>query len=192
MGGAPLLGEPVCIELANTVFAVRGRPTEGLATPEHLADWLHNSGFVMVDEVTESDVEAARVLRAAIRAIAEATTQGHRTPDAAAVTTLNGFAASPSRWRELSVRPKRGIVERSSGRSAECALGTIADNAIELFGGPRRDELRACTGPKCMLFFIGDGRREWCSSGCGNRARAARHYAKTRDGSDGATSGRPH
>ncbi|MFD2356647.1 CGNR zinc finger domain-containing protein [Nonomuraea ferruginea] len=30
-----------------------------------------------------------------------------------------------------------------------------------------------------MLYFLRDTpRREWCSAGCGNRARAARHYAK--------------
>jgi predicted RNA-binding Zn ribbon-like protein len=43
-----------------------------------------------------------------------------------------------------------------------------------------RQELRACQGPGCVLFFIRDRRREWCSHGCGNRARAARHYARAR------------
>ena len=33
--------------------------------------------------------------------------------------------------------------------------------------------------PGCVLYFIKDHpRREWCSTACGNRARAARHYAR--------------
>jgi predicted RNA-binding Zn ribbon-like protein len=35
--------------------------------------------------------------------------------------------------------------------------------------------------PNCVLFFIKDHpRREWCSPGCGNRARVAHHYDRHR------------
>ncbi|MDR6317410.1 putative RNA-binding Zn ribbon-like protein [Actinoplanes couchii] len=58
----------------------------------------------------------------------------------------------------------------------------MADEAIALFTGAARDDLRACPGPGCVLHFVRDSpRREWCSPGCGNRARAARHYARSRD-----------
>ncbi|HEY3005705.1 MAG TPA: CGNR zinc finger domain-containing protein [Kribbellaceae bacterium] len=38
---------------------------------------------------------------------------------------------------------------------------------------------RACYAPGRVLYFVtGHPRREWCSTACGNRARAARHYAR--------------
>jgi predicted RNA-binding Zn ribbon-like protein len=170
----------VSIEFANTVFAVRGRPTEGLESPEALARWLRDVGFP-VDDVTRSDLDAARTLRAAIRTIARAITQCQEW-DAEAVATVNACAASPPRWRELIIERAAGpgIAGRSGGTPVETALGEIADNAIDIFGGPSRADLRGCPGPNCILFFLTDGRREWCSKSCGNRARAARHYARTR------------
>ncbi|WP_317183827.1 CGNR zinc finger domain-containing protein [Intrasporangium sp.] len=43
--------------------------------------------------------------------------------------------------------------------------------------------MRACYGPGCVLYFVREHtRREWCSAGCGNRARVARHYHRTRSG----------
>ncbi|MEU8508838.1 CGNR zinc finger domain-containing protein, partial [Streptomyces brevispora] len=42
--------------------------------------------------------------------------------------------------------------------------------------GEQRDALRACRAPGCILFFVQSGpARQWCSSGCGNRVRVARH-----------------
>ncbi|CAN3130782.1 hypothetical protein ACNUDN_04589 [Mycobacterium sp. smrl_JER01] len=78
------------------------------------------------------------------------------------------------------MHPTPHVVATSDGGEIESALGTIAADAVELFGGPDRAHLRACGAPGCILFFLSDGRREWCSHGCGNRARAARHYAKNK------------
>lgn len=182
------MGEPVAIEFANTVFAVRGRPTEGLESPRALADWLQDKGFA-AGKVTVGDLDAARALRTAIRAIAAAATDGGQW-DARAVATLNAHAAAPARWRELIVEPEPGVTQRSSGSAVQTALAVIADNAIEIFGGPMRHDLRGCPGPNCILYFLSDGRREWCSNTCGNRARAARHYAKTRHAASSRRTGR--
>jgi hypothetical protein len=63
------------------------------------------------------------------------------------------------------------------------------DGLVESNDGVPRDEqvpfpaalLRACGAPGCVLMFLKDHpRREWCSNACGNRARQARHYDRTR------------
>jgi predicted RNA-binding Zn ribbon-like protein len=60
-------------------------------------------------------------------------------------------------------------------------LARIAEEAVDLFAGPLRADLRVCRGPGCVLYFLRDHpRREWCSAGCGNRARVARHYHRHR------------
>jgi predicted RNA-binding Zn ribbon-like protein len=103
------------------------------------------------------------------------------TPAPADIDILNTAARSAPRWRELRWEPEPHAVQHNSGARVTAAMSAIADEAVALFAGDLRSELRACRGPGCVLHFIRDSpRREWCSPGCGNRARAARHYAKTR------------
>jgi predicted RNA-binding Zn ribbon-like protein len=70
-------------------------------------------------------------------------------------------------------------VARSGHGDVLAVLSRIAEQGVELFTGPRRASLRACHAPGCVLYFVRDHpRREWCSAGCGNRARVARHYQR--------------
>jgi predicted RNA-binding Zn ribbon-like protein len=67
---------------------------------------------------------------------------------------------------------------------ADVVLAALAADAIALLTGPRRADLRACGAPGCVLMFLKDHpRRGWCSNACGNRARQARHYRRTRGAS---------
>jgi predicted RNA-binding Zn ribbon-like protein len=79
---------------------------------------------------------------------------------------------------------KLGAIASSRHRAAaefDTALGAFAIDAIDLLSGPHRGDLRACGAPGCFLLFLKDHpRREWCCAACGNRARQARHYARTR------------
>jgi len=62
---------------------------------------------------------------------------------------------------------------------ADLVLATIAADAIDLITGARRDDLRTCGAPRCVLMLLKDHpRREWCSYRCGKRARQARHYER--------------
>ncbi len=85
-GGAPLLGEPLPIELGNTAYAVRGQPREGLETVEHLAAWLRDVrsrlAIPLTDadllDVTADDLRLALGSREAIRRLAAGAAAGHR------------------------------------------------------------------------------------------------------------------
>lgn len=187
-GGAPLLGEPLPIELGNTAYAVRGRPQDGLQIPEHLAAWLRDTRARLplplsdtdLEDVNDDDLAWARELRDAIRSLA-ASVVDQRYPDQDAVATLNRITREIPLWHEMRVDPEPHAVIRANGRPVAAVLAAVADAAIGLFTGPLRQELYACQGPGCVLYFIRDNpRRAWCSAGCGNRARAARHYTKTR------------
>lgn len=186
-GGAPLLGEPLPIELGNTAYAVRGRPHDGLQTPEHLAAWLRDTrprlalpvSDTDLEGVTDRDLTRARELRDAVRSLAAAVVDD-RDPDLDAVAALNRNARDTLWWRELRTAPEPHAAVCTEGRRVAAVLAAVAEDAIDLFTSPLRHELRACHGPGCQLYFIRDNaRRAWCSAGCGNRARAARHYAKT-------------
>ncbi|GIF16386.1 hypothetical protein Ate01nite_64180 [Actinoplanes teichomyceticus] len=191
-GGAPLLGEPAPIELGNTVYAVRGRLKDGLQTVEHLAAWLRDMrprlGVTLTDDdvrsVTDHELRLARELRDAIRALG-ATAVAGRPPDPEAVATLNRHAGRTPRWRELRTLPEPHVTQCSAGRPVAAALSALAEEAVDFFGGRPRDDVRACPGPGCVLYFVREGsRREFCSAGCSNRARAARHYARSKGTGD--------
>lgn len=191
-GGAPLLGEPPPIELANTVYAARGRRKEGLQTVEHLAAWLRDMRqrlAVELDDadihgVTDRDLRLTRELRDAIRTLCAAAVEGHDL-DPDAVATLNRHASQTPRWHELRTVPEPHAVVCSKGRPVSAAFAALAEDAVDLFAGPSCCQLRICHAPGCVLYFVRDiPRREWCSPGCGNRVRAARHYAKVRKETD--------
>jgi predicted RNA-binding Zn ribbon-like protein len=161
------------MEFANTVVATRGK------TRDELGSWLTKTGIA-----TEAD--RFRELRDAIRALLAATTGGGHFA-AADLAVVNAASAAAPSWPVLV--PAAGVltVREESARvdgNTE-ALAELARDAVRLLGDPLRQDLRACQGPGCVQFFVKDHpRREWCGPGCGNRARAARHYRKHRDADD--------
>ena len=96
---------------------------------------------------------------------------------------LNERSAASPESLELTQRggERTSRLRHHGATPADVVLGAIAASAIELLGGPHAGELRACGAPGCVLMFVKDHpRREWCSPACGNRARQARHYARSR------------
>src|SRR5918992_3585906 len=69
----PALGEPLAIELANTLFTDGGRPLDALTTPAALTRWLQTNAE-RIDprpprRLGAGDLERARELRTIIRAL---------------------------------------------------------------------------------------------------------------------------
>lgn len=188
-GGSPLLGERLPIELANTRYAVRGEPQDGLRTTEHLGAWLRDSRDRLQTRLpdedllgsTEADLHVARQLRDAVHDLLTACVAAQE-PPARAVAAVNRVARSVPRWPQLRWGEQPTADSGTRGRPVVAALAEIADAAIDLFAGPHRDLIRACRAPGCVLFFLKDHpRRTWCSDGCGNRARVARFHARRKE-----------
>ena len=63
-------------------------------------------------------------------------------------------------------------------------LGRIASEAALLLSSKQLRKLKKCSNPKCVLMFLDtskSGKRRWCSMEvCGNRAKAASHYASSK------------
>ncbi|MGF1428627.1 CGNR zinc finger domain-containing protein [Kitasatospora sp. LaBMicrA B282] len=161
---------PPAIEFANTVVANRGRVRDGLD------DWLARNGLV--------DGGQFHQLRDAVRALLAAAT-GDSPFAATDLAVVNAASAAAPCWPVLApaANGELAVHEESAGpdHTAE-QLAALARDAVRLLGGPHRPDLRACQGPGCVQFFLKDHpRREWCGPSCGNRARAARHYARHRE-----------
>ena len=103
-------------------------------------------------------------LRDTIRALFEQAAAAGAPPPGA-VELLNRLAVAPClRWDSAGPR----IDERDEAAEA-------ARTAIELLAGGR---IRKCGNPRCVLFFLSQGRRAFCSPTCANRTRVARHAAR--------------
>lgn len=174
---------PVSVRLANTRYAHRGQLRDAIDQPEQLRDWLRanadDTGLADgVPAITEGDIRAFADLRDAIRALIPASTEGADRTDQAAL--VNRLSAGLPHWPILVTAGDHfEAIERTDVHGVRRALGAIAQDAVALLGGPRRNDVQPCNAPGCVIFFVKDHpRREWCSTGCGNRARAARHYRR--------------
>lgn len=189
VSGAPVLGDAPALDLANTHYAVRGRPRDGLASPAAVAAWARDVAprLPVVDvgaladlSVGARDVARFLELRAAVRGVAENLTAG-RAPAAEDVAVINATADGAPSSPVLVTTPDGALAQqlRSFAPVVEQILAGLASDAVDLFAGERAARLRACQAPGCPLFFLKDHpRREWCSPACGNRVRAARAYRK--------------
>jgi predicted RNA-binding Zn ribbon-like protein len=181
-----LPGEPPVVRFMNTVWGDRFGVHDALQSEADLAIVLESLGFGVDRDVTRHDVEQARLLRDSLRRLAAAVTHDERTR---AATSLSMPAALKQVNSTLCDLPPRRLERGQEGWSFQRVVTTAGDALAELAsqGGRLVAEpdlpLRACYAPGCVLYFVQHhARREWCSPECGNRARAARHYARHRTG----------
>ncbi|GAB3965108.1 ABATE domain-containing protein [Actinoallomurus acanthiterrae] len=183
--------EPAPVRLMNTIWADRAGVHDALRTADDLRAWLRAIGDDADGDasIDRRDVEALRSLRDALRRLAALLTEDSREAAASptedveqAVADLNQAVTRATTWPQLSVKDGR-LRRWSTGTesAAERSLSAVAAEAVDLFTGPDQERLRACYAPGCVLYFVKDHpRREWCSTACGNRVRAARHYRRHR------------
>ena len=200
---APLLGEPLPVELMNTIWADREGVHDALATPADAAGWISavaGRPDVEVPDLTrwlaaQNRDELASVhlglrqLRDAARCLAARRTDdprdaaAHLISTTAAVETVNSLASSAPSWPRLDWSDDGGpeISRVSESPAGQVLVADLARSVIALLAGGAGPDLRACLAPGCVLYFVKQHpRREWCSDACGNRARQARHYQRNR------------
>jgi predicted RNA-binding Zn ribbon-like protein len=151
--------------------------------------WLRDVSSTDPSTELSEATEGLRRLRDALRRVAATRTADPRPAAASAIEdvldavgVVNEAAAAAPRWSALEPGAD-GFARRSrTGASPATAItALLAEDGIDVCAGPPGDELRACLAPGCVLYFVRQHpRREWCSSACGNRARAARHYQRHR------------
>lgn len=189
----PLLGEPLPVELLNTVYVAEQENRDGLRSPADLAAWLHAVAPRLTTQISarelagidDDDLSVARDLRGCITQLVDVRRGGQR-PSRVAIERLNRHARSAPWWPELRWMQAPEVVSVTDAKAPAAALSEIAQDAIRLLAAAERTPVRACEAPGCVLYFVkSHPRRAWCTDSCGNRVRAARHYARAREGHTG-------
>ncbi|MFD6890445.1 CGNR zinc finger domain-containing protein [Streptomyces sp. NPDC059957] len=180
----PLTGEPPSIDLLNTRWIDSAGWHDLLDSVEGLGIWL--AGPLVRQELGDrpavADLETLEALlqvRGALRAVIDAPVPW----DEGMVGPLNAVLAH-GHVRRLLLPEGPGTTVEVDAPSWLVAW-TVAENFLRLLED-RPERIRSCANPECVLRFYDiskNGTRRWCSmSGCGNRAKANRHYARRHHG----------
>lgn len=148
------------------------------------------TGDLVVDEeLRQAVVGVRRAVRALFaRAVSPAPpspADAHRLlPVDEALTLLNAAAGrvpvAPQLHWPAEGTPTAGLLSAEADPGVR-VVAALARDAVDFLSGPQREHLRACRAPRCVRYFVkSHGSQAWCKPSCGNRARVARHYERTR------------
>ncbi|MCO5992446.1 CGNR zinc finger domain-containing protein [Actinoallomurus rhizosphaericola] len=177
-GGIPGERRFPALALVNTRVQRSGVSEDLLADPTVIRDWLADRGLISADaRVDETEAAAVRAFRESLRALLTAR-ESRRVPPPADLTALNAALTAPALvWDGGG--PRR--VRRPVPDEVQGALADLAANAVDLLSGEEAASLASCSAHGCIRFFLRThAARQWCSNRCGDRVRAARHYARRR------------
>ncbi|MEU4548062.1 CGNR zinc finger domain-containing protein [Nonomuraea dietziae] len=178
---APGAEDYLALDLVNSAIALPGGQfIDLLGTPETTNQWLTARDLAPADAgVQEMCATQLRSLREHIRALFAARVAGLPALPAALSAVNDALSRAPTaallHWDEkgpyrATPCPTTEILDR--------ALATLAANTADLLTSPDADRLTTCGSTPCNRYLLRHGRRHWCSTRCGDRARAARAYAR--------------
>jgi predicted RNA-binding Zn ribbon-like protein len=182
--GAP--GEDVSCALAlvNTRHMRSGQPADLLADPAQTAGWLAERGLLpRGTPLSDPDTARLATLREAVRGLFSARA-GQRAPAADDLATLNAALAAAAvvpalAWDETG--PHRSERGPATAGPFPAVIARLARDALRVLTDPAGPEPAPCGAHGCVRWFLRThAARQWCSDRCGDRVRAARHYARHR------------
>ena len=179
---APGAEQYVALDLANSAVArPGGHFTDLLGSPAATSRWLAEHGLAPAGAGLQEMCSAQiRTLREQIRALLASHVGDHPAPPTALAAVNEALTRAPA-TSLLHWDPARGLYRAASHpvtQIVDHALAALAASAADLLTGPDADRLTACTSAPCNRYLLRHGRRHWCSTRCGDRARAARAYAR--------------
>jgi predicted RNA-binding Zn ribbon-like protein len=175
------------IALVNTRVLRSGSMMDLLTDVPAACAWLelHSSGTVSRIVLTPAEGAQLIELRESIRALFDAYAT-RQLPPARTVAAVNAAAAAGPLVPDLMWTTGEGprILDQRLGRSAGAkAMAHLAADAMHLLTSPSAAELAACGAHGCIRWLLRThAARQWCSARCGDRVRAARHYARHHPG----------
>ncbi|MFE9623640.1 ABATE domain-containing protein [Streptomyces sp. NPDC006527] len=170
------------LALANSAIALPGgHYIDQLGTPAAANQWLTERGLAPVDAgMREMCAAQLRSLREQIRALFASRVAGLPALPAALAAvndTLTRVPTAPLLQWDDKTGPYRAAPHPTT-QIVDHALATLAADAADLLTSPDAERLTACGSAPCNRYLLRHGRRHWCSTRCGDRARAARAYAR--------------
>jgi predicted RNA-binding Zn ribbon-like protein len=196
------LGERLCLDFCNTVER-EGQiiAQESLTCYSDLLTWSQSAQIVTADQgdrllqaATQQPQAAAEVFETAI-ALREALYQifsavaAQESPPVSSLAELNDQLVLALPHLQLQTTSAGFTWGWSDpGLALNQMLWPVARSAAELLTSPEQVRVRECAAPDCGWLFVDLSRnrsRRWCDmETCGNRTKARRHYARSKQEQD--------
>ncbi|MDH2392767.1 ABATE domain-containing protein [Streptomyces sp. HNM0663] len=179
---APGAEQYPALDFANSAVALPGGQfSDLLGTPASANRWLSEHGLAPADAgLREMCTAQLRSLREQVRALLASRVAGLPALPAALSAVNDALTRVPTaallQWDEKT-GPYRATPHPTT-EILDHALAALAADAADLLTGPDAERLTACGSAPCNRYLLRHGRRHWCSTRCGDRARAARAYAR--------------
>jgi predicted RNA-binding Zn ribbon-like protein len=179
---APGTEDYLALDFVDSVIALPGGQfTDLLGTPAAASRWLAERDLAPADAgLKEMCTAQLRSLREQVRALFASRVAGLAALPVALSAINDALTRAPTApllyWDD-----KDGPYRATPCPTTEIvdhALAILAANAADLLTGPDAERLTACGSTPCNRYLLRNGRRHWCSTRCGDRARAARAYAR--------------
>jgi predicted RNA-binding Zn ribbon-like protein len=193
-----LRGGSICVDFVNTVDN-RGtaHAVEYFTSYADVVAWGHHTGLVSEERAWRLLAEAERhpklahavwthvvTLREALYRTFLAAAEG--APAAAADVDAINEALSNAMARARLIPADDGYVWawEEDDTALDAPLWPVVRSAAELLTSAELHRVHLCSGEDCGWLFLDTSKnrsRRWCAmEGCGNRAKARRHYQRTR------------
>lgn len=194
----------LCLDFLNTLSNRADEvPTERLGDYKELVRWAADAGVVddgtaaaLVREGCENPEAARRVLMRAVRVreamygIFAAIRIGATPPSEDMVLFNRELAAALSNVRVDIAHPATFEASWSPEPRLDRPLWPVLRSAADLLVAGDLSRVKSCASHSCEWVFLDESRnrsRQWCQMEvCGNRAKARRHYARSRARGSGA------
>lgn len=181
----------LALDFVNTLIVdEREEPLELLRSANDLMEWASVAGLDTrkagrTSGGQDQDLfQRAICLRGELKRMAKAVSEGKRVPTSA-IKAINDELSRAHGCFELSATPSGySTAFRKDAESSPDLLMPIAESAARLLSEGDLNLVRKCQRSACVLYFYDNSKRHgrrWCSmSACGNRAKAAAFYDRTR------------
>jgi predicted RNA-binding Zn ribbon-like protein len=165
-------------DFVNTLDVLPG--TDEIGDPASLASWLAEHRLVPTQPtLTEENLERARSLREALRALLLANAGLPLVPEAAEAFDA---AVGSARFRVRADEAGRLELLPTETGGLEHAIGGLASIVLAAQQGGSWPRLKACSECHWALYDRTKNRSAaWCGSQCGARVRARRHRRRRRE-----------
>ena len=179
---APGAEDYLALDFVNSAIALPGGQfIDLLGTPEATNHWLAGHGLAPADAgVQEMCTTQLRSLREHVRALFAARVAWLPALPAALSAVNDALSKVPTaallHWDEKD-GPYRAV-PCPTNEILDHALAALAASTADLLTGSDAERLTNCGSTPCNRYLLRHGRRHWCSTRCGDRARAARAYAR--------------
>ncbi|TAJ99725.1 MAG: hypothetical protein EPO36_11765 [Chloroflexota bacterium] len=176
------------LDFLNTRELEHGQVVDRLERPAQPRDWFVGQGVLHEEAAgtwTDPDLVRIRAVRDALHEVVDAVVQERR-PDPEAVEVVNDVLAQGVVPHLDCDGTTVRIGHRHGASPVDDAVASLAAPIVHELASGRPDRFRICANDTCRWTFFDaspTARRRWCDmKTCGNRAKAARHRQRAKQG----------